>query len=265
MKAHWLRVFRWVACLVALSACGDGGHDGQVTSPGGAVSAPPPTAEGAGFTDPAAAGDSAMAMAMASASDGAEGTAQAGMVADAGSDAAVAGGDLDAGTPRDASSTPEPFFGEATFSVVTKPTGHSRYEPDNVLAIWVEDADGTPIKILLRYVGVFGALQELRGRVVPALNDGGVTFFVSPTMDPDTITSATYRVHDRREVTWNMTDHRGAPVPDGRYTIVVEAADDRQGSNLTSLSFDKGNAPVSIEVPETEQFGALTLDYTPPP
>ncbi len=62
-----------------------------------------------------------------------------------------------------------------------------------------------------------------------------------------------------------MTDAAGAEVADGEYTIVVESSDNWQASYLTTIPLVKGAAPASIELPESESFGPITVTYTPAP
>lgn len=167
----------------------------------------------------------------------------------------------DVGPVSDAAAVPSPFLGEAVFEVTTKAVDDSRYAPRNIVAIWVEDASGKPVKVLAQLAGVMRrALTLYNQRVMPPTS----LFGASPSLDPDTITAATQRTYGTITVTWDMTDTQGLPVPDGVYTIFVECADGRVPPAVTSVELEKGPQAISIEIEDTDAFGPIRLSYTPP-
>ncbi len=147
------------------------------------------------------------------------------------------------------------------FEVTTKQTADSRFAPRNVDAIWVEDASGAPVKVLAELAGIMRrSLTLYNARVMPM----SAFFGSTEQRDPDTITMATQRTYGTVTVTWDLTDTQGQPVPDGVYTIFVECADGRDPPGVASVAFEKGPDAVAIELAETDQFGPITLQYTPP-
>ena len=95
------------------------------------------------------------------------------------------------------------------------------YSPDNVGAIWIEDAGGAFVRSLVVWGGV--RREHL------------VTWYASSQGDrTDAITSATSSSHHTRLVEWDRRDASGRVVPDGDYVARFE---------LTEANSNSGDAP----------------------
>lgn len=174
------------------------------------------------------------------------------------------GGDV---APEAATDARAPFLGEARLEVLTKPVG--RYQPTHLLVIWIEDEAGTPVKVIGRWAGAFQRYLTTFNERVPDAFGGGL---FGPRdgsvpigqLDPDVITSPTLRAHEPQELTWDLTDYAGNPVPDATYFIYIEANDDNFESSLAVIEMRKGPEPMTAEQGESERFAYVRVSYTPP-
>lgn len=183
-------------------------------------------------------------------------------------DAAV--GEVDAGIDAAldaAADARQPFLGEVRIDLLTKPVG--RYQPRNLLAVWIEDEAGTPVKVIGRWAGIFNRYLIVFNQRVPGAFGG--LFGLPPDgsvaigeLDPDVITTASLRAHEPRELTWDLTDYEGTPVPDGTYSVYIECSDDNTESDFTVVELHKGPEPMTVERGESERFAYVRLTYTPP-
>jgi hypothetical protein len=265
MRGEGGRFDAWVVGLLLASACGGGATPSAMAGSAGAS----PGRAGAASNSPAA-GVAAAADARGGASAEPDGGPQldAGPPGDAGlADAGPSGVAGEAGVPPDAQvdagvpdAAAEPERGHVVFEVTTKPSGKSLYAPRNLLGIWVEDRAGTPLAVL----GVWGASRRIAlvrlNEQFPDLQG----FNGDPTLLMDAVTGATLRDHGSRSVRWNLKDKTGATVPDGDYAIFVESTDSLQFTLVTSVPFTKGPEPQAVLVPESAEFGPMTLVYVPP-
>lgn len=187
-----------------------------------------------------------------------------------GADSAVVVPALDSAVPPEDTTIDAgaPFLGEARLEVLTKPSPMSRYQPRNLLAIWIEDEAGAPIKVLARWANVSQNRLVIFNEHVPYAfaplfglpPDGSVAI---GQLDPDAITAATARIHEPRDLTWDLTDYAGTPVPDGTYLICIETADGTGDSGFAMLELIKGPQPMFLEQGESERFAYIRLSYTP--
>jgi hypothetical protein len=169
-------------------------------------------------------------------------------------DASAPNDDRDSGMPD-----PKPTV---TFDIVTKPLAGEgmSFAPRNILAIWVEDANARPVKVLCVLAGIMRTrLREFNQRF-PMFFGG---FAAAVTAHPDVVTSATRRDHQPVHVTWDLTDLNQQPVPDGLYRVLIELTDRNDRSALLAVPFDKNGRPAHVEMPESRDFGAAVLEYTP--
>jgi len=240
---------------VLLHACSGQGID--VRDDGSAVVAVRPRSEEAGAAVDDAGASVTTAGTNALADAGPDGETDGGVErADAGRDAGAQDAGMDTGVAM-----PAVVPGYVEFDVLTKPVDpEAGFAPRNVLAIWVEDASGMPVEVL----GIWAAAS---GRFLRRFHEQWPDFSFAPwggDAGVDVITSATAPRHAHRMVRWDLTDAAGRPAPDGGYSVVVEVTDSHVTSAVTSVAFEKGEEPVALSVPETDEFGAITLSYTPP-
>jgi hypothetical protein len=99
-----------------------------------------------------------------------------------------------------------------TARFMTTPAG-GNFAPRNVVAVWVEDAQGNFVKTIGRWAGQ-------RRQYLLAWNGK------AGTNDVDAVTSATRGDHlNTIQAVWNLQNKAGQVVPDGTYTIRMELAD----------------------------------------
>jgi hypothetical protein len=128
------------------------------------------------------------------------------------------------------------------------------WAPDNIGAVWIEDASQRYIKTLELWAGV-------RKR---NLYKWGVRACHKPEVD--VVTRATLPTHQTHEVSWNGKDLNGLLVPDGTYTLFIEVTETEIDVGVTSTQeFEKGGAPVTLQPADALAAQPLTLTYTPTP
>ncbi|HEY6913939.1 MAG TPA: T9SS type A sorting domain-containing protein [Paludibacter sp.] len=117
--------------------------------------------------------------------------------------------------------------GTLTFSVATAPTGMGFYEPNNVLAIWIEDSSNHFVKTMLEY-------GLIRYEYLDLWNNA------SGGNKVDAKTGATKTDHGVRTCIWSGTDILGAVVGDGTYKICMQLTDDDFSGVNKTFTFTKG-------------------------
>lgn len=142
--------------------------------------------------------------------------------------------------------------GSLKVAVTTKAAG-GRYQPDNVGAIWIADADTKFVKSL--YVWAAQRRRNLT-RWVSATTAAGLANNLV-----DATTGATQRAHGVRNATWNGTDAAKMPVPDGAYKVCFELADG--SSAYQCVDFMKTRAPQTLMPADNTSFTQRKIEYTP--
>jgi hypothetical protein len=128
------------------------------------------------------------------------------------------------------------------------------WAPDNVGAVWIEDASQRYIKTLELWAGI-------RKK---SLYKWGVRACQKPEVD--VVTRATLPTHETHEVSWNGKDLNGLLVPDGIYTLFIEVTETELDVGVTSTQeFEKGVAPVVLQPADALAAQPLTITYTPMP
>jgi MYXO-CTERM domain-containing protein len=161
---------------------------------------------------------------------------------------------LDAGTPSPVTPVDDggaPPSGDRpsalSFEVLTKAQG-GRYAPNNIGAIWIEEASGRWVKTLAVWAGV-------RERYLYRFRDasGGTRM--------DAVTSATLSSHTVHQASWDLTDSSRQAVPDGDYRLVVELTDRSAAGASTALDFALGPASFELSPPDEPYFVQMKLNY----
>jgi hypothetical protein len=137
------------------------------------------------------------------------------------------------------------------------------YAPRNVGAVWIEKADGTFIKTIERWAGIRAA--HLAGWAEASGGWGSLFFPGGNTADKmDAVSRATLRTHEKHSLMWSMKDAMGMLVPDGKYKVMIEVADDQFGAGTVSgAEFDKGPMPLTVMPPDGASFSGLVITYQP--
>jgi hypothetical protein len=155
-----------------------------------------------------------------------------------------------------------PSMGTLSVRFTSVPQG-GRYAPRNVGAVWIETASGMFIKTIERWAGIRAVHLE---RWTEVSGGWGSRFFGGGnTADMmDAVSRATLRQHEMHELTWDMLDAAGMPVPDGPYKLLIEVADDEVEAGATSeMMFEKGPAPQNLMPPDAPSWSGLVVTYQP--
>lgn len=144
--------------------------------------------------------------------------------------------------------------GQLNIATTTSSAG-GNYAPRNIVAIWVEDANGNFVKTLLAYA------QNRRTHLntwQAATAAAGTEFNVV-----DAITGSTRTSHGTRTCSWNATDYNGLLMPDGTYSIWMELTDKNATGNFSSFEFVKGSEALNLTPANVPSFANISIDWTP--
>ena len=141
---------------------------------------------------------------------------------------------------------------DLTVTLTSSPSNNG-YQPKNIVAVWIEDSNGTFIKTIGRWAGT--RIQYLIGWRQKA-----------GTNDVDAVSGATRTSHMIPLVAkWNLKDKNGNVVPDGNYVVRVESTDGNVGSagqnNQGSFPFTVGPTPQKQTGLSNGGFSNVTVDY----
>ncbi|MEI6897889.1 MAG: DUF2271 domain-containing protein [Psychromonas sp.] len=120
------------------------------------------------------------------------------------------------------------------------------------VALWIEDAQKTPVRTIQLWVGKDEWLKDLRswwrkvGRNDPILVDA--------------VTSAT-RPAGQYRFTWDGLDDQGKRVQQGEYTFHVEVVREHGGRNYLRQKLVLLEQSFSKQLSATQETGQITLNY----
>lgn len=142
-----------------------------------------------------------------------------------------------------------------TLSVSIKTvTANGKYAPKHILAIWIEDSNGTFVKTrLLRS-------QNTQYRSY-------LTQFASATNysynTVDATTGATLQSHSTRTVTWDGKDVNENLVADGTYKVCVEFTEKNGSGPYQTYTFTKGPQGQTLSPTNVTNFQNVSIAWTP--
>lgn len=147
-----------------------------------------------------------------------------------------------------------PAAADVTITATTAPAG-GPYDPDHVVAVWIESSAGTFVKTIQRHAGV------RKQHLVAWTQKAGPA-------DADAVSGATRQSHATPlSITWNLRDKTGALVPDGTYTVRMELADANSNqaaqNNQGTFTFVKGAAPQVQTALANGNFSNVSIDFQP--
>lgn len=128
------------------------------------------------------------------------------------------------------------------------------------VAVWVEDANGNPVRTLCLWVNTTGRgpryIQELRQwfSVRRTTESGGGPDLVS------TVSSAT-RLPGQYTVTWNGKDDRGNAVEQGTYRVFIEAAREHGTYQLMKQELALATTPVAADLTGNVEIGKAHVEF----
>ena len=141
-------------------------------------------------------------------------------------------------------------------TLTTSQTAAPVYQPANVLAVWVEDANGKIMKTIGRYSDV---------RTVALVAWGQK----AGTNDVDALSGATRTSHTAPVTltAWDVTNRMGQVIPDGTYTVRMEVADTNAvaaaSNNQGTFTFVKGPSPQMQTGLSNGGFTNVSINFTP--
>lgn len=143
---------------------------------------------------------------------------------------------------------------DVTLKVTTTPAGGS-FAPRNVVAVWVETANGTFVKTIDRHAAV------RKVDLVAWTQKAGAN-------DADAVSGATRQDHSMPlNITWNLKDRTNAVVPDGTYTIRMELSDSNTSTTTPNhegtFTFVKGASPQLQSGLTNNGFTNVSIDFKP--
>jgi hypothetical protein len=129
------------------------------------------------------------------------------------------------------------------------------YQPANVVAVWIESADGTAIKTIQRWSGV------RTPHLVAWRQKAGAS-------DADAVSGATRANHTTPlTIKWSLRDRNQQIVPDGTYTIRMELADGNStaagDNNQGTFTFVKGMEPQTQTGLANGGFTNVSIEFAP--
>ena len=128
------------------------------------------------------------------------------------------------------------------------------------VAVWVEDANGKPVRTLSVWVNTSGRgpryIRELRRWFTMERDqeDAGGPDLIT------TVSSAT-RLPGQYTVTWNGRDDRGNVVDQGAYRVLIEAAREHGSYQLMQQDLTLGAKPVAADLGSNEEIGRARVEY----
>ena len=128
------------------------------------------------------------------------------------------------------------------------------------VAVWVEDANGRPVRTLSAWVNTSGRgpryIRELRRwfSMERQQEDAGGPDLIT------TVSSAT-RLPGQYTVTWNGRDDRGNVVDQGNYRVFIEAAREHGSYQLMQQDLTLGAKPVAADLGSNEEIGRARVEY----
>jgi hypothetical protein len=131
------------------------------------------------------------------------------------------------------------------FDVTTSPVG-GRYQPRNIGAIWIQDANGKLVKSLEVWAAT---RRRYLTRYASALSLASV----------DVTSSATLSSHRTHHARWTMTDRNGSIVMPGKYALVVELTDGDMTGRSTTIDFDTSAGAQTLMPSDAPSFSAMTV------
>ena len=145
-----------------------------------------------------------------------------------------------------------------TFELRRPPAGRSFRRP--YVAIWVEDESGSPVRTLALWARAGGSGDRWLPELRRWYRGDRLRTPAHPTGLAATISRAT-RPSGEYQVIWDRTDDRGRPLPDGRYTLFLEAARERGTYQLIRRPLAIGAEPFAAALPGNEEIASASIAY----
>lgn len=161
----------------------------------------------------------------------------------------------------------------STTTASTDPTdpkgGPTDCGPNNVVAIWIEDANGKFVKTLTQW-GITRKTDLVDWSKSSSFNRTGLIVVTGnfPSLpQPDATTGATLTGYGKMSCTWNAKDVNGAIVADATYKVRFELTDNFSGGIVRTMTipFTKGPTATTPAAPNVTSFGTNSVSWVPAP
>ncbi len=153
---------------------------------------------------------------------------------------------------------PEGFEMLITFEI-QRPEGRGSYRRPYV-AIWVEDENNEPVRTLVLWVQAI----DPGPRWIPDLRRWFRSDRQRKLNEPldlvSTVSRAT-RPPGQYQVLWDRLDQHGKPLPDGQYTLLIEAAREHGTYQVMRVPLNLGTQPFVEKVPGNVEIGSAKIEY----
>ncbi len=139
---------------------------------------------------------------------------------------------------------------DMTITFTTEPRDNERYSPKNIVAVWIQNANGDFIETIDRYSATrTGSLRAWNA--------------VAPVPPVDTVSGATRNNHNTAiTATWDI---KAANVPDGEYTVRIETCESNANSPddnaQATFLFTKNGTAASL-TPTENNYSNVTIEYS---
>ena len=129
--------------------------------------------------------------------------------------------------------------------------GGRRSRPPYV-TVWITNAAGEPVRTLAFYANKPRYMSELYvfWEKIGGANYGLVNAVTRPTRPPGAYS-----------LEWDGKDDNGRALPQGRYTVNIEAAREHGGHSLQRIDIDAGATPADGDAAAQQELGAARVSY----
>ena len=139
---------------------------------------------------------------------------------------------------------------EMTITFTTIPRDNEEYSPKNVVAVWIQNANGDFIDTIDRYsAGRTGSLKAWNA--------------VAPVPPVDTVSGATRNNHNTPiTAKWDI---QAANVPDGEYTIRIETCESNANTpddNAQATFLFSKNGTAATLTPTEDNYSDVSIEYS---
>jgi hypothetical protein len=139
---------------------------------------------------------------------------------------------------------------------VTTVTRNGDFSPRNVGVVWVADANNKFVKTLVIWAAT--RANYLKNWITATTAAGMARNKV------DAVSGATASKHTTPHIaTWNCTDTKMMPVPEGKYQLCMEMTEDNGTGVYRCVPFDHAGTAYSLMLPNAPNFTANTVTYAP--
>jgi hypothetical protein len=142
---------------------------------------------------------------------------------------------------------------------IAKSTQGGRYRRPYV-AVWVEDKDGFPVKTLSLFLMTENPGPRWHRDLRRWYSSDQARLLADDLKLIGTVSKPT-RNPGNYKVAWDGTDDHGKLLPDGSYTLYIEAAREHGSYQLMKHPFDIGKSDFDVKLKANSEIGAASIKY----